>query len=282
MSLGIAIKSPEGIVLAAESRVTLSASVPYSQETINVNFDNVTKVLSLYDGMEQHNHVGFVTYGQATIGSRTAQSFMPEFEEKLAGTQRLSIEQYAHELSGFFTAQWNEAVERGELPQDYNGADMAFVIGGFDENAAYGRVFQIDIPGSPMPREHNSEEGLFGFTWGGQREVMDKLVQGYDERLLEILFHKTNLTEQQITDLLPHFRALQMQIPLTAMPLQDVVDLAIFFIRTTITAQTLTIGIRGCGGPIDVATITRSDGLRWIQRKELRGERDLSNYERRL
>lgn len=64
-----------------------------------------------------------------------------------------------------------------------------------------------------------------------------------------------------------------MPIPLQAMPLQDCVDLAIFFIRTTAEAQRLTFGIRGVGGPIDVATITRREGLRFVQRKKVVGER---------
>ena len=64
----------------------------------------------------------------------------------------------------------------------------------------------------------------------------------------------------------------QMPAPIQAMALQDCVDLAIFFVRTTIAAQALTVGIRGCGGPIDVATITRDGGLSFVQQKQLRGE----------
>jgi len=63
-----------------------------------------------------------------------------------------------------------------------------------------------------------------------------------------------------------------MQIPLLAMPLQDCVDLALFFIQTTIAAQRLTVGLRGCGGPIDVATITRREGVHYIQKKQIVGE----------
>jgi len=63
------------------------------------------------------------------------------------------------------------------------------------------------------------------------------------------------------------------------MALQDCVDLAIFFIRTTIIAQKLTIGLRGCGGPIDVATITRRDGFQYIQKKAVFGEvRNKNSY----
>jgi len=63
-----------------------------------------------------------------------------------------------------------------------------------------------------------------------------------------------------------------MSIPLQAMGLQDCVDLAGLFVRTTIEAQRLAVGIRGCGGPIDIATITRSEGFRFVQRKQVHGE----------
>jgi len=51
--------------------------------------------------------------------------------------------------------------------------------------------------------------------------------------------------------------------------LQDCVNLATFLIRSTMAAQNLAVGVRGVGGPIDVATITREDGVSWLQRKEL-------------
>ena len=65
---------------------------------------------------------------------------------------------------------------------------------------------------------------------------------------------------------------LENTIPYDLLPLQDCVDLAIFLIRTTITAQNLAIGVRGVGGVIEVATVTRAGGLKSIQRKEIHGE----------
>ncbi len=32
------------------------------------------------------------------------------------------------------------------------------------------------------------------------------------------------------------------------------------------------MGIRGCGGPIDVATVTRRDSFRFVQQKKITGE----------
>jgi hypothetical protein len=159
------------------------------------------------------------------------------------------------------------------MPTDYEGPNMTFVVGGFNEDEPYGRVFMVEIPGNPTPVEQQPNPGDFGITWGGQREFVDRLIQGFDYRLPEIVSNTLSLQPQQVQSLMQSLNVLQMPLPLAAMPLQDCVDLAIFFVRTTITAQRLTVGIRGCGGPIDVATITRREGLRFIQRKEIVGER---------
>ena len=44
-------------------------------------------------------------------------------------------------------------------------------------------------------------------------------------------------------------------------------------IKTTATLQGFSAGVRGVGGAIDVATITRTEGFRAIQEKEIVGER---------
>jgi hypothetical protein len=263
MSLGIVIKGPEGLVLAAESRVTLSAQTPQGQ--VHVNFDNATKLLSF----SNHSYVGVVTYGLAAIGLRTANSYISEFETGLSDN-RLPVSEFAGLLSEFFVKQWNES--QMPKPQDYKGPNMIFVTGGFDEEEPYGKVLVFEIPGKPDPIEQQPNPGEFGITWGGQREFVDRLVQGYDENLLKIVSNTLKLQSQQVDQLRENLNTLQMPIPLQALPLQDCVNLAIFFIRTTITAQDLTVGIRGVGGPIDVATITRNEGLQFIQRKKIVGE----------
>ncbi|MGA2140090.1 MAG: hypothetical protein ABSH14_14625 [Verrucomicrobiia bacterium] len=265
VSLGIIIKGPEGLVLAAESRVTVTQPVGQGQ-SIHVNYDNATKLLSF---SAPHTTVGAVTYGQAAIGLRTAHSFVPEFEAGLPAN-RLPVGEFAKQLSDFMMQQWQAA-----MPSDYNGPDITFVVGGFNENEAYGRVFTFDIPRKPVPTESNQNAGEFGITWGGQREFVDRLIQGYDNRLLAIVRNAVNMQPAQVQQLQQALAGIQMPLPLAAMPLQDCVDLAIFFIRTTITAQRLTVGIRGCGGPIDVATITRREGFRFVQRKEITGESHL-------
>ena len=267
MSLGIVVKGPEGLVLAADSRVTLE-SRQQGQPPIMVNFDNATKLLSFGEPniSNPHRYVGVVTYGQAAIGLRTANSFVPEFEEGLP-KERLKIDDFAKVLSDFFMKQW-QAV----MPSDYAGPAMTFIVAGFNDGEAYGRVYLIEIPSTPTPIEQHGKPGEFGITWGGQREFVDRLLRGYDPRLPELIKNALHLKPTQMSELMKVLRPLQMSTPVQMLALQDCVNLAIFFIRTTIEAQELSVGVRGVGGEIDVATVTRRDGLQFVQRKKIVGE----------
>jgi hypothetical protein len=228
---------------------------------IFVNFDNATKLLAF---SEPHSYVGVVTWGNAMIGLRTAHSFLPEFESTLP-TDRLAIPDFAQRLSDFYMDQWKQAIDPG-----YGGPPMTLVVGGFDAGDPYGRVLLMDLPHSPVPIEHNAGTN-FGVTWGGQREFVDRILQGFDGRLVPIIENVLG-SSAEAESIKQRLQELQMPLPLPALALQDCVDLAIFMIRTTIVAQSLTVGIRGVGGAIDVATVTRSDGLRFVQRKAIRGE----------
>lgn len=86
MSLGIAFKGPEGIVLAADSRVTLMAQMQQPNVTapmlLPATYDNATKLLRV----KSQDYVGAVTYGVGAIGQaapRTVHSYIPEFEQEL-------------------------------------------------------------------------------------------------------------------------------------------------------------------------------------------------------
>lgn len=268
MSLGIAFKAPEGIILAADSRVTLTTTTPMPGGVMahNATYDNGTKLLRV----NSQNHVGAVTYGLGTIQTpepRTAHSFMPEFEKHLFGKSRLSVENFAKELSAFFLGQWtltgNPVVA---------GQDMIFVVGGYDDSATFGRIYEFSIPNNPAPVERTAPN-IFGPVWGGQKEYVDTLLNGYDQRLPFILQQKLGLTDVQRDEVIQEIaNNFSSKIPWAFLPLQDCIDLVIFLIRTTIIMQHWLVGVRGVGGAIDVAVITQSEGIRELQKKSLTGE----------
>lgn len=255
MSLGIVFKGPEGMVLAADSRVTLTFQQPpignpmlppSATVLLHSTFDNATKLLKV----KGQDYVGAVTYGMGAIGlaaPRTAHSFIPEFEAELSTQGRLPVADFAQRLSDFFMRQWTIHMQ-GYIGQDY----MVFLVGGFDPDAPYGRVFEINIPFQPQP--HEWYENTFGPVWGGQREFTDRLLNGFDPRLADLLTNTLSLDGNQRTQMENALRQLSVPIPYQFLPLQDCVDLSIMLIRTTRSIQTFYVGVRGVGGAIDVAT----------------------------
>lgn len=287
VSLGVVVKGPEGLVLAADSRVTLTtaslalpgtgggATVPgVPPETPiltqnNTYFDNATKLLNV----PGQRYVGIVTYGRGTIGEsepRTAQGYMPEFESHLTvvseGT-RLAVEDAARELGTFFSQQWTHA---GMAP---DGQPMIFLVGGFDDAAPYGRVFEVVVPSAPEPAEQHPSE--FGIKWGGQPYLLERLIGGFAERAPRLAKDELQLSDEQVEALKTRWQELQLPIPYQFLALQDAVDLATFLVSMTAEVMTWTAGgqPQGVGGQIDVATITRTGGFRAVQQKKIRPRR---------
>jgi len=270
MSLGVAFKGPEGIVLAADSRVTLTAQLQQPNQPpmfVPSTYDNATKLLRV----NGQDYVGAVTYGIGAIGQtepRTANSYIPEFSQELKNVKRLSVKDFADRLSKFFLEKWNTQ-KMPTLP----GQDMVFFVGGYDEGATYGRVFDIYIPSRPTPFEWHSGAGQFGLVWGGQREYADRLIHGFDGRLPELTKKFLNLDDKKRDELSKNLQSqLQTPVPFAFLPLQDSIDLAIFLIRTTIVMQHWVVGVRGVGGAIDVAVITQAEGFSEIKKKKITGE----------
>jgi hypothetical protein len=267
--LGIAFKGPEGIVLAADSRVTLTAQIQIpglgGVMTIPATFDNARKLLQV----NGQPYIGVVTYGAGALGTtepRTAHSFLPDFETELRGEDRLTVGDFAQRLSDFFLDKWN-ALMPAAVPA---GNDMIFYVAGFDEDEPYGRVYEVQIPARPVPNELSV--GGFGIVWGGQREVVDRILQGFDERVPTTAQQQLTLTDAQTQALRDQLRqTLNLQIPYQFLPLQDCVDLATLLVHTTAQLQTWVLGVRGVGGPVDVATITRTEGFKEVQIKKIQG-----------
>ena len=284
MSLGVTFKGPEGIVLAVDSRVTLFSKgeiVLGVPQIFHTTYDNATKLLKI----SGQRYLGAITYGVGSIGQgepRTAHSFIPEFEDELAKdpqlieegehglvVRRLGVFEFAQRLSSFFQRQW---IASGE--QFFTNEDMVFVVAGYDAGEAYGKVFDFLIPNRPTPIEQHA--GTFGVLWGGQADIVGKLLQGYAPNLPFLIQQKYALTDKERDEFTAEF-ALQTAspIPYQFLPLQDCIDFSSFLIRTTIDLQKWQGGntFRGVGGAIDIAAITRVEGFRAIQEKTLAGER---------
>jgi hypothetical protein len=178
------------------------------------------------------------------------------------------VEDFAKKLSDFFTNhQWNKTMPAG------SSGPMAFIVGGYDDGAAYGRIFEFQIPNAPIPAERQG--GTFGLQWGGQKELVGRLLNGFDDATILAAKNKLSLTDTQANELMEAVAlASAARIPYQFLPLQDCIDLCILLIRLTAQLLDYQTAVRGVGGAIDVAIITRQDGFQYIQRKAIRGERE--------
>jgi hypothetical protein len=161
VTLAIAVKGTEGIILAVDSRVTVSV-VGQNNILIPATYDNATKMLTA----TTQRFVGAITYGNALFGRtepRTANSYMPEFEATL-GDARLTVTEFAARLGQFFLDRWNANQQTGE--------PAYFFVGGYNEGEAYGRLYQLSVPTAPQPSELLAN--TFGAQWGGQGAIASR------------------------------------------------------------------------------------------------------------
>jgi hypothetical protein len=155
------------------------------------------------------------------------------------------------------------------------GNDMIFYIGGLTGDEAVGRLYELAIPSHPEPTEQLPGNN-FGAMWGGQRDIVDRILQGFDPRVLGFVLN--DLQQQQMPQdeqkaLYERMRNTFYQpIPWPLLPLQDCVHIAVFLVKATIAFQGWSLGLRGVGGAVEVATITKAHGFQSVTIKKITAE----------
>jgi hypothetical protein len=258
MSLAITIITPEGIIQAADSRVSIPIKVTDEVMTYS-HFDNATKLLTFEP---PHNHISVATYGAGTIGARTAHSFIKEFQKTLP-TTRISTRKFALNLQTFYKTEW-EKIE--DNPQD---SPMVFQIAGINNNQQFGEVYVVSVPGDEEPQKVISN-GDFSLYYGGDQYVVDRLIQGRDTRLDGKIIGHPDLDHEKgaLLDVFSEIQETHL-LPLGSYALQDAIDLARFLIDTTAKMQKLSLNLKSVGGAIDISCITKADGCEMISKKRV-------------
>jgi hypothetical protein len=265
------------MVLAADSRVTLTfqptvpapqaGAAPQTTLVIPAFYDNATKLLRC----SGQDYVAAVTFGLGALGQtepRTAHSYIPELEAELADQNRLGVEEFARRLGQFFLERFQAAGMTAP------GNEMHFLIGGYNGGEPYGRIYEVIVPTRIAPVEQNP--GVFGVSWGGQTHIVNRLINGIDQPAIEHIKQKLNVADQVMADAVREAVQLHtLEIPYQFLPLQDCVDLSILLVKTTSQLMQYTTDVRGVGGAVDVATITRTEGFKNVQSKQIRGERTI-------
>jgi hypothetical protein len=238
MSLIISVYVREGIVMAADSRLTLTIprALPGGQaHTLSLATSDSAKKLFLAP-----NNIGIATCGAADIGGVPIAGFVESFiVEKLKG-QSLSAEQVANELKGYLSAL---AVRPGTV---FHIAGYAQTAAGWEQT-----VFFVDPAVGPVSRLNPVNQQ--GANWGGEIDVLQRLLN-------EVALVQPG---GQPAVPLPVFG-----VPFEFFTLQDAIDFAVFGIRSTIETLRFQNREKTVGGPIDVLVVTPG-GAQWIRQKQL-------------
>jgi hypothetical protein len=262
LTLTICVLVPDGIVLAADSLVTIMATLtptgelgtkcPKCEEPIKIS-DLKLPPINMPTGGSPYGrklfnigkrNIGIATFGATALTGRTVESHIKEFEKtKIVGEE--TVEEVAKKLGEYFHDRVKEDVKDvSKIPEQH--VVLGFQVAGYDkDDMKIGKVFLVKI-GRDLKIEPKHDKG-YGCGFGGDGRVVQKLW----------------MSDPNIPIAKPNYEL---------MTLQDAIDYAIFLIRTTEDYQRFATMAPNVGGDIDVAIITHHAGFQWVQEKKYRGE----------
>jgi hypothetical protein len=152
----------------------------------------------------------------------------------------------------------------GGVPHYYLG----YRVCGYSANAALPEAWEIRIvEESCFGLERLYEDDQFGPRWAGETEALDRLVLGMGSKTEEALVNlglQKDIAQKTMLELI---KLLYANLYLPAMPIQDAIDLAYFLADTAARFAQFSLRAATVGGPIEVATITKHEGFKWVRRK---------------
>src|ERR1039457_6817350 len=197
MSIAVIIGVHDGVILAADSASTLTVGLPQpgSQPVVGVLnvYDNANKIFNICKGQP----IGCITFGSGSIGNASIATLVKDLRYKLTkgevtltnGTikfdsKHYTITQVAEILARFL----DEECAKVSDPAVRKGINMGFLLGGYSSDEPLGESWSVEIKngvaGHPVELRKKHDPGI---SWGGQGEVLSRIVQGYSPALFQIL-----------------------------------------------------------------------------------------------
>lgn len=281
MTIAIACNLADGIVMGADSALTLSGTVETpngTQEGILKVYNDAEKLFSLYGWP-----VGIVTYGVALLNHRTIQSYIREFEVKhiADSEQPWSIQQIAEEMWKFFSekyrSQFAQVLEKrtGKTFEQIaleQRPVLGFMVGGFSPDQYLSENWDVMVQTNTMAEgvRQVRAPGNFGSDWRGETEGIVRFHKGFDFRILDAVIQRIvdaygiSLSPELLKELQGIVLHAEYQIPWDGMPLQEGVDYVKFCLGLMINQTKFVIGAPTCGGTVRIAAIRREEKFQLI------------------
>jgi hypothetical protein len=280
MSVAVLIGVHDGLVLAADSASTLSMPlapgvvIPGGGPAVGMVgnvYDNANKIFNLVKGQP----IGCITFGSGNIGNASIGTLIKDLRKELTKTPEVwefDVDHYTMEGVGKILAKFL-GKECDKLPQQARAnTNIGFLLGGYSKPGDLGESWSVEVQkGVPQLPKKLRPDHEVGLSWGGQTEVLQRMIVGFSPQLFDVLAKVTQpqqnsaVLKSQLEKVLA--ANLQANLVFPPMPIQDVIDLARFFVHSAIMFSRFSMGANIVGGPIEIAAITKHENFKWVSRK---------------
>jgi hypothetical protein len=296
MTIAVAVKVHDGVVLAADSAASIMDPQAGTHGLPAWVYNNANKVFRFMREIP----VGGVVWGAGSIGNVSIPTLARDLTQRFrnggdplaVAPARYTMQEVAEKTRQFFfeekyltayPAPPTAPPAGAPAPTPPQRPSLGLLIAGFSAGADLAEVYRIEINDGNCPAPILAKAAAeTGYLWYGQPDALNRLLLGYDARLrsvFEQLLQQGGVPAAQLVGAVDGLMAQVTQgfdIPLYTppMPIQDAIDLAEFLVQTAIGFSRFRAGSPTVGGPIEIAAITKHDGFRWVRHKEY--------YDRRL
>lgn len=238
MSFVITLTTQEGIVMASDSRLTISTFGEVDgKQVVNTG---ISQSDTSYKTFLVNNAFGISTFGAATVQGVPLSGYIDAFIlEQISSST--SLEEIPSLLISYMKS----------LPELI---DAGFHVAGYTikdgkKSPYVSRVYSInDRIDNAVPAQH-----LRGAIWDGETDIMTRILNP------NLFIREAN---EQYTPLLNY------GIPFDLFTLQDAIDFAVYAVRATIDTMRFQLRYKTVGGSVDVLVI-QPEKATWLQRKTL-------------
>jgi hypothetical protein len=263
VTVAVAVKVFDGIVLAADSATTLELSNGSAQV-----YNNANKVFHLH---RQHP-VAAMTWGLGNVGDASISTLAKDLRLRLMGLDQnyeewglgdsYTVEEIAERLVEHFHPLY--AADHGQNP---NPPFLGFLVAGYSSGQAQAEAWRIVMSSpteTPIPVLEIPQD-VAGWASYAQPQATLRLFRGIDPDLAAAMHAKLDPAEWAKIEPLITIGNHQPAHP--AMPLGDAIALAKFLVEVTAGYSHFLLGPDTVGGPVEVASMSRHEGFKWISRK---------------
>ena len=185
MTVAIAVKVSEGLVLAADSALTVEGEVatpqgPPQRGVIQI-YSHATKVAQIREWP-----VGTITWGVGLIGKRTIESLVKEFSNDQPEDQVNSVLDTANSLYKFIEERYKRAFGSERPP-------LGLQVAGYSPDAFFPEQYLLTFPPSPegpvvnVRPDNPDSSPNFGANWYGLTDAIVRLYLGFERRAVDAL-----------------------------------------------------------------------------------------------